>query len=69
MSSVGTEAEMIIDACRGIRMIYSELIEPHALGNPTIVRGACVEPDQNGFWWADMSPVSGPRQGPYLMRS
>ena len=50
-------------------MIYSELIEPHALGNPTIVRGSFVEPDQNGLWWADMSPVRGPRPGPYLMRS
>ena len=69
MSRVGETAELIIGLGGNVRMIYSELVEPHALGAPTIERGSLVEPDQNGFWWADLTPVNGPRLGPYLMRS
>ena len=69
MSRVGETAELIIGLGGSVRMIYSELIAPHALGEPTIERGSHVEPDQNGFWWADLSPVEGPRLGPYHMRS
>ncbi len=60
---------LIIEPCGNVRMIYSELIEPHAFGNPIIERGSHVEPDQNGFWWADLSPVDGPKLGPYPHRS
>ena len=69
MSQVGETAELIIGLGGIVRMIYSELIEPHAFGEPTIERGSHVEPDQNGFWWADLTPVSGPRLGPCHMRS
>ena len=69
MSRVGETAELIIKLGGNVRMIYSELVEPHALGAPTIERGSHVEPDQNGFWWADLTPVNGPRLGPYQMRS
>ncbi len=68
--SRGTEtAELIIGPDGNVRMIYSELIEPFALGIPTIERGSHVEPDQNGCWWADLSPSNGPRLGPYPIRS
>jgi len=66
---VGETAELIIGLGGNVRMIYSELIEPHAFGTPTIERGSHVELDQNGCWWADLSPVNGPRLGPYLIRS
>ena len=69
MSQAGETAELIIGLGGEVRMIYSELVEPHALGDPKIERGSHVEPDQNGFWWADLTPVNGPRLGPYLMRS
>ena len=69
MSRVGETAELIIGLGGTVRMIYSELIEPHEIGDPTIERGSHVEPDQNGFWWADLTPVNGPRLGPYQMRS
>ena len=69
MSQVGETAELIIGLGGNVRMIYSELIEPHAFGEPIIERGSHVEPDQNGFWWADLTPVNGPRLGPYHMRS
>ncbi len=69
MSQVGETAELIIGLGGNVRMIYSDLVEPHAFGEPTIERGSHVEPDQNGFWWADLTPVNGPRLGPYHMRS
>ena len=69
MSRVGETAELIIGLGGVVRMIYSELVEPHAFGEPAIARGSHVEPDQNGFWWADLTPVNGPRLGPYQMRS
>ena len=62
-------AELIIGLGGNVRMIYSELIEPHVFGDPTIERGSHVEPDQSGFWWADLSPVGGPKLGPYPNRS
>lgn len=49
--------------------IYSEEIDLNALGNPVITRASHVEPDQQGRWWADLSPVAGPRLGPYGLRS
>ena len=62
-------AELIIGLGGNVRMIYSELIEANALGDPKIERGSHVEPDQNGLWWADLSPINGPKLGPFLMRS
>jgi hypothetical protein len=50
-------------------MIYSELVEPHALGNSTISRASTVEPDENGLWWADLTMSNGPKLGPFLNRS
>ena len=52
-----------------VRCIYSEDINLAALGCPAIARASHVEPDQNGSWWADMVPVSGPRLGPFQHRS
>jgi hypothetical protein len=40
-----------------------------ALGRPTILRASHVEPDQQGRWQADLSPVGGPVLGPFLRRS
>jgi len=28
-----------------------------------------VEPDQQGRWWADLSPIRGPSLGPFTQRS
>ena len=32
-------------------------------------RASHVEPDADGRWWADLSPVAGPRLGPFEVRS
>ena len=52
-----------------VRGVYTEEIDLSALGQLTIRRASHVEPDAQGRWWADLSPVSGPRLGPFGRRS
>ncbi len=61
--------DLVISPHGVVRCIYSEDIDLHALGSPTIARASHVEPDQAGFWWADLSPVAGPTLGPFRSRS
>lgn len=52
-----------------VRCIYDETLDLQALGQLTISRGSHVEPDQQGQWNADLSPVGGPKLGPFAFRS
>ena len=52
-----------------VRCVYSETIDLHTLGKPTIRRASHVESDEHGIWWADLQPVQGPILGPYAFRS
>jgi hypothetical protein len=61
--------QLIIEPGGVVRCIYGEDIELTALGNPTIIRASFVEPDQQGRWWADLSPVNGEILGPFNLRS
>jgi hypothetical protein len=61
--------QLLIDPAGGVKCIYGEAIELAALGNLTIERGSHVEPDATGKWWADLSPVAGPKLGPFENRS
>lgn len=45
---------------------YVSLAEQGAV---SIERASHVEPDREGLWWADLSPVGGPMLGPYKLRS
>jgi hypothetical protein len=51
------------------RAIYDEAIDLAVLGQVTITRASHVEPDQQGRWHADLSPVNGPVLGPFDHRS
>jgi hypothetical protein len=51
------------------RCLYDETISLDALGAATITRASHVEPDAQGQWTADMSPVAGPMLGPFPTRS
>ena len=51
------------------RCVYNEAIELTALGHPSITRASHVEPDEQGGWLADLSPVRGPLLGPFPQRS
>ena len=61
--------QLVIQPDGSVRCVYSETIDLHTLGNLNISRGSHVEPDSDGRWFADLSPVSGPRLGPFSMRS
>jgi len=52
-----------------IRAIYAEEIDLGLLGSPNITRASHVEPDEQGCWSADLSPVKGPVLGPFDHRS
>jgi hypothetical protein len=52
--------QIIIEPDGLLRCIYTEDIDLAALGSPTITRASHVEPDQQGRWQADLTPVSGP---------
>ena len=64
-----TEMELIVGADGMARCIYDEALEMRELGKLQITRASHVEPDRDGFWWADMGPVDGPVLGPYGSRS
>ena len=61
--------QIIITPAGTARCIYTEDIDLSAIGSPVITRASHVEPDQQGRWLADMSPLSGPILGPFLNRS
>lgn len=51
------------------RCVYGEEIDLHSLGSLAIARGSHVEPDSEGRWFADLSPVAGPELGPFEKRT
>jgi hypothetical protein len=64
-----TEMELVVDAGGSVRCIYGEELDLRALGKLQITRASHVEPDRDGFWWADMGPSGGLVLGPYGSRS
>jgi hypothetical protein len=62
--------QLVIDLRRGsVRCLYAEPFELTALGRVTIDRASYVEPNAHAQWQADLTPVGGPRLGPFLRRS
>jgi hypothetical protein len=61
--------EIIITTNGQGRCVYDEAIDLTALGHVTIQRASHVEPDDEGRWQADLSPVDGPVLGPFERRS
>ena len=65
--------QILIDAHGHLRCVYSEEIRLPSLGRITIRRGSHVEPervsDGSSQWIADLTPVAGPRLGPFEHRS
>jgi hypothetical protein len=61
--------QLIIEAGGRVRGIYGEEIDLAAFGPARISRASHVEPDSQGRWIADLSPVGGPVLGPFEKRS
>ncbi len=63
------EMELVVGAGGDVRCIYDEELDLREIGTLKITRASHVEPDAEGFWWADMGPVDGPVLGPFRSRS
>ena len=61
--------ELLIERSGQTRCIYGEEIDLTQLGTLTIRRGSHVEPDEQGRWLCNLSPVAGPTLGPFDSRS
>ena len=61
--------QLVIDAVGTLRCLYGEEIDLSSLGGMTIVRASLVEPDEDGLWFADLSPANGPVLGTFGRRS
>jgi len=61
--------QIIIGAGGLVRAVYSEEIDLAVLGKLAVTRASHVEPDDQGRWYADLSPVNGPVLGPFDRRS
>jgi hypothetical protein len=58
-----------VDRRGKIYALYGEAIDLATLGELAIRRASRVEPDRQGLWWADLSPLGGPTLGPFNWRS
>lgn len=61
--------QLIISKQGIVSCVYAESIDLASLGRLNITRGSHVEPDANGQWRVDLSPVGGPALGPFSLRS
>jgi hypothetical protein len=61
--------ELLVLPSGTVRAIYAEDIDLGVFGRTTITRASHVEPNEQGYWMADLTPVSGPALGPFQKRS
>jgi hypothetical protein len=64
-----TEMELVVGVDGGVKCIYGEELDLREIGKLQITRASHVEPDRDGYWWADMGPVGGPVLGPFRSRT
>ena len=64
-----SEMELVVDAGGDVRCIYDEALDLRELGKLQITRASHVEPDADGFWWADMGLSVGPVLEPFKSRT
>ena len=64
-----SEMELVVGVDGVARCIYDEALDLREIGKLQITRASHVEPDRDGFWWADMGPVRGPVLGPFKKRT
>ncbi len=61
--------QIVFDKSGKARTIYTEQIDLNELGNVSHTRASHVEPNENGEWITDLSPINGPKLGPFKLRS
>lgn len=61
--------QLIVSPGGQVHCLYDEAIDLTTLGTAAIIRASHVEPDDEGWWWADLGPIHGPKLGPFHHRS
>ena len=64
-----TSMHIVVAPGGAVRCVYGEAIDLSQLGSIEVRRASSVEPDEQGRWHADLSPVNGPLLGPFARRS
>ena len=59
--------DLFISHDGSVSAIYSEAIDLQSLGRATITRASHVEPNEAGWWFAQI--IDGPQLGPFAKRS
>ena len=52
--------QLVVEPDGVVRCIDGEAVDLHAIGNPVIRRVSHVDPNEDGRWTTDLSPVDGP---------
>lgn len=63
------EMELVVGVDGSGKCIYDEALDLREIGKLQITRASHVEPDAEGYWWADMGPSGGPVLGPHQSRT
>ena len=58
-----------VDPDGTVTCLYREEFDMSSLGDISMRRASHVEPQADGRWTADLSPVGGPLLGPFRLRS
>ena len=61
--------EVVVSPSGIARSLFDDRLDLRPLGAIDIQRGSHVEPNRDGHWTADLSPVGGPVLGPFNKRS
>ena len=64
-----SEMELVVDAGGDVRCVYGEELDLREIGKLQITRASHVEPDAEGYCFADMGPSGGQVLGPYGSRT
>ena len=60
--------QILIESTGAARCLYGEAIDLSSLGELQISRASHVEPNADGQWLADLTPLAGPVLGPFAAR-
>jgi len=61
--------QLVVHPSGQVQCLYDETIDLFVFGKLHVTRASHVEPDADGTWIADLSPVDGPKLGPFKRRS
>jgi hypothetical protein len=64
-----SQTELVVGVDGGMRCIDDEALDLREIGKLPITRASHVEPDAEGYWWAEITPSGGPVLGPFRTRT